>query len=270
MAVSTGPKISSRAIRIDGVASVKIVGAMKKPPRRAAGRTRSRWSRPRPRRPASSVVIRSSWALGVDRADVGVLVHRIADPQRLHPGRSAGRRTPRRSTPGPAVGSPAQQTWPWLKKMPLTMPSIAWSWAASSNTMLAPLPPSSRVILRPVPARLALDPPADGGGAGEGHLVQARVVDQRRADVPGPGDDVDHPGRQVGVGDDLGQHQDRQRRGLGGLDHHGVPGRQRGRDLPGRHQQREVPRDHLTRPRRAGAGSAPSPRCCSLSAQPAW
>ena len=31
MVVSTGPKISSRAIRIDGVASVKIVGAMKKP-----------------------------------------------------------------------------------------------------------------------------------------------------------------------------------------------------------------------------------------------
>ena len=29
--VSTGPKISSRAIRIDGVASVKIVGEMKKP-----------------------------------------------------------------------------------------------------------------------------------------------------------------------------------------------------------------------------------------------
>ena len=29
--VSTGPKISSRAIRIDGVASVKIVGATKKP-----------------------------------------------------------------------------------------------------------------------------------------------------------------------------------------------------------------------------------------------
>ncbi|SPL87920.1 unnamed protein product [[Actinomadura] parvosata subsp. kistnae] len=27
---------------------------------------------------------------------------------------------------------PAQQTWPWLKKMPVTMPSTAWSMAASS------------------------------------------------------------------------------------------------------------------------------------------
>ena len=40
---------------------------------------------------------------------------------------------------------PAQQTWPWLKKMPLTMPSTAWSTGASSKTMLAALPPSSRV-----------------------------------------------------------------------------------------------------------------------------
>ena len=40
---------------------------------------------------------------------------------------------------------PAQQTWPWLKKIPLMMPSTAWSMAASSKMMLAPFPPSSRV-----------------------------------------------------------------------------------------------------------------------------
>ena len=47
---------------------------------------------------------------------------------------------------------PAQHTWPWLKKMPLTMPSTAWSTGASSKTMLAALPPSSRVTFLSVPA----------------------------------------------------------------------------------------------------------------------
>ena len=47
---------------------------------------------------------------------------------------------------------PAQQTSPWLKKMPLTTPSTAWSSAASSKTMLAALPPSSSVRPFPCPA----------------------------------------------------------------------------------------------------------------------
>ena len=47
---------------------------------------------------------------------------------------------------------PAQQTWPWLKKMPPTMPSTAWSIGASSKTMFAPLPPSSSVSFFAVPA----------------------------------------------------------------------------------------------------------------------
>ena len=47
---------------------------------------------------------------------------------------------------------PAQQTWPWLKKIPSMMPSTAWSSAASSKTMLADLPPSSSVSPVPVPA----------------------------------------------------------------------------------------------------------------------
>ncbi len=47
---------------------------------------------------------------------------------------------------------PAQQTWPWLKKMPLTMPSTAWSMAASAKMMLAALPPSSSVYFLRLPA----------------------------------------------------------------------------------------------------------------------
>ena len=47
---------------------------------------------------------------------------------------------------------PAQHTSPWLKKMPLITPSIAWSMGASSKMMLAALPPSSSVSALSVPA----------------------------------------------------------------------------------------------------------------------
>ena len=50
---------------------------------------------------------------------------------------------------------PAQQTWPWLKKMPWTMPSTAWSIEASSKMMLADLPPSSSVRPTSRPASAA-------------------------------------------------------------------------------------------------------------------
>ena len=162
---------------------------------------------------------------------------------------------------------PAQHTWPWLKKMPLTMPSTAWSIGASSKTMLAALPPSSRVSFLPLPADRALDALAHLGRAGERDLVDAVVLDDRLPDRRAAGEDVDHARRQVGLGDDLGQHQRRQRRRLGRLEHDGVAGRQRRRDLPRRHQQREVPRDHLAghAERRAAPGRSRRSRACRPS-----
>ena len=62
------------------------------------------------------------------------------------------------SRSGSKIGSwtsrrePAQHTCPWLKKIPFTTPSTAWSSGASSNTMLAALPPSSSVSRLPRPA----------------------------------------------------------------------------------------------------------------------
>ncbi len=47
---------------------------------------------------------------------------------------------------------PAQQTCPWLKKMPSTTPSTALSRSASSNTMNGDLPPSSSDSRLPEPA----------------------------------------------------------------------------------------------------------------------
>ena len=85
---------------------------------------------------------------------------------------------------------------------------------------------------------------ADRRRARERHLAHARVLDQRRHDLPRRrgGDDVQHAVRQPGLLEDLRQREHRQRRLLGRLDHAGAAGRQRGPDLARAHRQREVPR----------------------------
>ncbi len=148
---------------------------------------------------------------------------------------------------------PAQQTCPWLKKMPLTMPSTAWSSGASSKTMLAALPPSSRLRRLARAGDAALDQLADLRRARERDLVDALVLDERLPDRRPAGDHVDDARRQVALGDDLGERERGQRRRLGGLEHDRVAGRERRRELPGGHQQREVPGDDL-------AGDAERPR----------
>ena len=155
---------------------------------------------------------------------------------------------------------PAQQTWPWLKKMPLTMPSTAWSTGASSKTMLAALPPSSRVTFFFDAGHRLGDRAADVGRAGEGDLVDVVVRDDRLAGRAGAGEDVDDAGRQVGLLADLGEQQRGQGSGLGRLEHDRVAAGQGRGDLPGQHQEREVPRDHLAGDAQRTAGRARSRR----------
>ena len=100
---------------------------------------------------------------------------------------------------------PAQHTSPWLKKMPLTTPSMAWSMGASSKMMLAALPPSSSVSALSVPGDGAADLLADGRRAGEGHLVHVGMLDEGKADLARPGDDVDHARRQVRLAAHVGE-----------------------------------------------------------------
>ena len=64
------------------------------------------------------------------------------------------------------------------------------------------------------------------------------------ASTPKPLTTLSTPARQQ-VADQLHQLEDRPRSLLGGLEHHGVAGREGGRELPDRHQDREVPRDDL-------------------------
>ena len=108
---------------------------------------------------------------------------------------------------------PAQQTSPWLKKIPLTIPSTAWSSGASSKTMLAALPPSSRVSALPLPGDALGDQLADGRRAGEGDLVDTRMADERPCPIsPGPVTMLTTPGRQVGLAADLGEEERGERR----------------------------------------------------------
>ena len=107
------------------------------------------------------------------------------------------------------------------------------------------LPPSSSVTrLRVLPA-LGADLAADVGGAGEGDLVDARVVDQRRAGLAVAGEDVDDAVGEAGLEGELAEAQGGERRLLGGLQDQRAAGGERRGDLPGRHQQREVPGDDL-------------------------
>ena len=146
----TGPKISSRAMRCACVTPVKNVGGYQNP---FAGIVQAAENRSAPSVSpdiASSVILSSCSRELI--APISVFLsngspRRIWDMRRLSFSNSSSWMfscTRRRD--------PAQQTCPWLKKMPLTMPSTVSSIGASSKTILAPLPPSSRVKPLPVPA----------------------------------------------------------------------------------------------------------------------
>ena len=92
-----------------------------------------------------------------------------------------------------------------------------------------------------------LDRLADLRRAGEGDLVDTRVLDEHSSGVAGPGDDVDDARRQIGLLADIGERQRSERRSLRRLQNNGVACGERGRDFPGEHEEREVPWDDLRR-----------------------
>ena len=127
------------------------------------------------------------------------------------------------------------------------IPSTAWSSGASSKTMFAALPPSSSVRRLPVPASvlwIAFPTSVDPVNA---ILSTPGWRDELRAGAAVAGDDVHDARRQLGLSQDIAEQERGERGRLGGLEHDGVAGGERGRDLPREHQQREVPRDDLAR-----------------------
>ena len=87
------------------------------------------------------------------------------------------------------------------------MPSTAWSSGASSNTMLAALPPSSRVSALSVPATpLAICLPTSVEPV-NATLSTPGWRDEVHPDLAGPRDDVDDARRQVRLAADLGEEE---------------------------------------------------------------
>ncbi len=83
--------------------------------------------------------------------------------------------------------------------------------------------------------------------AGKGNLVDARVGDERPAGGRTvASDDVDDPGGQVELLQQLGEHQRGHRGLLGRFEHRRASRRKRRRQLPGGHQDRVVPRNDLS------------------------
>ena len=79
--------------------------------------------------------------------------------------------------------------------------------------------------------------------AGEGDLVDAAMAGQRGANLTRePRDHVEHPGREPGLLEQLGEAERGDRGVLRRLHHHGAARGQRGCDLPRHQQQGRVPR----------------------------
>ena len=116
--------------------------------------------------------------------------------------------------------------------------------STSSKTMTGALPPSSRCTrFRSRAAEPATSMPARTDPVID-TMAGVRSATSARPGVTAAGDDVEHArGQELGA--DLGEQQRRGRGVVGGLQHDGVAGRDRGRELPDRHHHRVVPRRHL-------------------------
>ena len=183
----------------------------------------------------------------VDRADVGVLVHRVAEAQTAHP-------LPQLRDHLVAHAFLDQQPRPRAAHValveedsvddPLDRLVERGVLEHDVRRLAAQLEGQARVRAR----QRGLDVPSHRGRPGERDLVDsipAHPADERGAGGAVAGQDRHHARGKVRLLADLGQEQRGQRRRLGRLEDRDVPARQRGRELPRRHQQREVPRHDL-------------------------
>jgi hypothetical protein len=140
------------------------------------------------------------------------------------------------------------QAWPWLWNRPNALPAVDRGVEIGVvEHDVGALAAELELELLEVAGR-GLDDPATGGGrAGERQLGDAVVLGEPLAGGGAvTGDDVDHAGREADLADQLGDGERAERRELGGLEHDGVAGGERGAELPAGEHQREVPRHDLT------------------------
>src|SRR5205823_6966488 len=179
-----------------------------------------------------------------DRTHIDRLVERRADPQLFHP-----RPQLRHQPLGDALVR--QQPRPRAAHLPLVEPDRVHH-ALDDAVQIGVVEYEERALAAELERQLLARPGgrlADDAShlrrAREGDFVDVAVRDQQPAGTAVARDDVQHAGGEPGLMRDLGQAQRRERRELRRLEHHGVSGRERRRDLPGEHQEREVPGDDL-------------------------
>src|SRR4051794_29411898 len=182
----------------------------------------------------------------VDRADVAVLVERIADAQRLEaPLQLVDERLVDRLLHEEARARAAHVALVEVDAVDDSLDGLVER-AVVEDDVRGLAAELERQLL-PRSRELALDRLADVGGAGERDLVDVRVVDECGPRASVAGDDVHDTGRKLGLAQHVAEEERGQRRRLSRLQYDGIAGGQCGRDLPREHQQREVPRDDLSR-----------------------
>ena len=142
---------------------------------------------------------------------------------------------------------PAQQHWPWLKKMALAAPAMAASRSPTSlKTMLGDLPPSSRLTFFKFPGRGADNDFSNFGRAGERDLVHIVVRGQScTRSFAEAGDDVDDAFRNSSVEKNFAEAKSGERRLFGGFEDDAISSGERRREFPRGHEQRKIPRNDL-------------------------
>ena len=126
--------------------------------------------------------------------------------------------------------------------MPAITPLTALSMSASSNTMTGDLPPSSSDTSAKFSAELRMMCRADRA-AGEADALHQRMRGQHAtARFAMAGHDVDDARREARLLDQLGEFEHGSRGMFGGLQHHGVAGRERRADLHRDEEELRIPR----------------------------
>ena len=135
------------------------------------------------------------------------------------------------------------QTWPALRYLNAAMVSAVFSGSASANTTTGEWPPSSMVArFMPLAASAARCLPT---GIEPVNEILRTIVDgdQVLGDLRRHAEhEIEHAGRQPGIGEAAHQLDAAARRLFRGLDDDRAAGRERAADLARRRQRREIPR----------------------------
>ena len=157
----------------------------------------------------------------------------------------------------------AQQSWPALSKTAYgALAAARLATSASAKTTLALLPPSSsvtRFTWSAQPAMICL--PTSVEPVKQTLRTSGWVTNRWPTTEPWPGSTVNTPSGSPASSASSAMPDRRQRRDLGGLEHHGVAGRQRGRETPAGDRHREVPgHDHADHAERFAEGDVDAAR----------